>query len=302
MEQATAKEDAARAEMAAAYRTVSIDERQARHDEIAARKADSMAERRRIGQAYLEANPDGTVVPPDRAVAFLDLTDESRAAREEADRLNQGRDTKINNGALEFPVLAHEFDPAGPVIEFGTSPLIMAPVVRYLGMMPILFNLFVTRAHTTEFLPNTAHRFHLDPEDVRSFKVFVHLTDVDDECGPFHALPADLSAKVLEAVDYRGVTMLDDERVADLAGWDSVVKVTGPAGTVALADTTRCLHFGGRPRSAGKPLREMIVYQYLLPTSILLSGDSAIEARRFLPQLAATGDEAWDALTGFTLT
>jgi hypothetical protein len=90
--------------------------------------------------------------------------------------------------------------------------------------------------------------------------VFLHLTDVDEGCGPLHALPASLSATVLEAVDYRGVTYVDDERIAALVGWDSVVQVTGPPGTVALAYTTRCLHFGGRPRAEGKPVRDMLVY------------------------------------------
>ena len=33
----------------------------------------------------------------------------------------------------------------------------------------------------------------------------MHLTDVDEDCGPLHALPADLTAKVLDAVDYRGI-------------------------------------------------------------------------------------------------
>jgi hypothetical protein len=155
--------------------------------------------------------------------------------------------------------------------------------------------MFVTRAHTNELLPYTAHRFHLDPEDTHSFKVFLHLTDVDEGCGPLHALPASLSATVLEAVDYRGVTYVDDERIAALVGWDSVVQVTGPPGTVALADTTRCLHFGGRPRAEGKPVRDMLVYQYLLPTSTLLEDE---HARHFFPQLPFTGDDTWDALTG----
>ena len=87
-------------------------------------------------------------------------------------------------------MLAHHFPADGAAIALGTAPLVLAPVVRYLGMMPILFNMFVTRAHTNELLPDTAHRFHLDPEDTRSFKVFVHLTDVDEDFGPFHALPA----------------------------------------------------------------------------------------------------------------
>lgn len=284
----------------AVYATISLADRAARHDEIAAQKADALAARGAFGDAYLERHPGGIVVPNERAVSYLALVEETRAAREEASALAEGRVAEVDNGALEFPVLGHEFAADGAAIALGTTPLILGPVVRYLGMMPILFNMFVTRAHTTELLPNTAHRFHIDPEDIRSFKVFVHLTDVDDDCGPFHALPADLSTEVLDAVDYRGVSFLDDERVAGLVGWDAVVKVTGPPGTVALADTTRCLHFGGRPRAAGKPVRDMLVFQYLLPTSVLLSGEK--KPRNFFPQLEATGDDEWDALVGRRFT
>ena len=182
------------------------------------------------------------------------------------------------------------------------SPTILAPVIRYFDALPVLFNMFVTRAHTTEFITNSPHMFHLDPEDSVSFKVFIHLTDVDEDCGPFHALPADKSATVLEAVDYRGIARLPDDQVADLVGWDSVVRFCGPAGTVAFADTTRCLHFGGRPRKPGKPIRDMLVYQYLLPTSVLFPIDGDTKGFKFFPQLEARGDDHWDALIGATLT
>src|SRR6185436_14659890 len=125
------------------------------------------------------------------------------------------------------------------------SPLILAPIIRYCGMLPVLFNMFVTRAYQKEIQANSAHHFHLDPEDTISFKIFVHLTDVDEDCGPFHALPAGLTENVLEKLGYRGVNKVTDEDVSRLVGWDQVVRVTGPAGTVAFVDTTRCLHFGG---------------------------------------------------------
>lgn len=290
--------DEALAKRRAAFQNLTMADRQARHDKIAGQKAEALEARRVQGRAYTADHPPAIDVGLDVAIGWTELIEETRGARDEAAALAAGRSAEINNGALEFPVLGHEFAADGPCVRLGTEPLILAPVVQYLGMMPILFNMFVTRAHTTTFLPGTAHRFHLDPEDVRSFKVFVHLTDVDDDCGPFHALPADLSAKVLDAVDYRGVTMLDDEQIDRMAGWDSVIKVTGPPGTVALADTTRCLHFGGRPRKPGKPVREMLVYQYLLPTSVLLVPEDDRPPRRFLPQLESTGDDAWDALIG----
>jgi len=80
------------------------------------------------------------------------------------------------------------------------------------------------------------------------------------------------------------------------------VKLTGPAGTVGLVDTTRCLHFGGRPRKPGKPVRDQLVFQYLLPTSLLFPVDGDAKHPRFLPQFDATGDAHWDALIGARFT
>jgi hypothetical protein len=239
------------------------------------------------------------VIPDDRAVAVDTWVERTAAAREETARLAGGRDASVDNGALEFPVLAHELAADGPAIELALSPAVIAPITRYLGLVPILYNAFVTRAHTTELLENTAHLFHLDPEDTRSMKLFVHLTDVDEGCGPLHVLPAATSERVLETVGYKGVDKVTDERMAELGGWDDVVQVLGPAGTIALADTTRCLHFGGRPRDEGKPLREMLVVQYLLPTSLIVQPDGeGGMAKPFFPQLAATGDDLTDALLG----
>ena len=280
------------------FRTSTFADRSATHDRLAAEKADVIDARRALAQSYLEQHPGGIVVPPERAVEVTSLVEETAAARAEAVALAAGRKATIDNGSLEYPVLGHELPADGPAMRFGADPRVLGPVVRYCGMVPILFNAFVTRAFRTELLRTSAHHFHLDPEDVRSFKVFVHLTDVDEGSGPFHALPADLSAKVLDAVDYRGIDFLEDEQVADLVGWDQVVQVLGPAGTVAFADTTRCLHFGGRPRAAGQPVREMLVFQYLLPTSVLFTGEKAHGPRDFLHHLEPTGDEVWDTLIG----
>jgi len=280
------------------FRTSTFADRTAIHDRLAAEKADAIDARRALADAYLAKHPGSIVVPPERAVAVASLIEETRAARREATALASGREATLDNGSLEYPVLGHELAADGPSMRLAADPLVLAPVIRYCGMVPILFNAFVTRAFRTELLRTSAHHFHLDPEDVRSFKVFVHLTDVDAGSGPFHALPADLTAKVLDVVDYRGIDFLEDEQVAEIVGWDHVVQVLGPAGTVAFADTTRCLHFGGRPRDAGQPVREMLVFQYLLPTSVLFTGEKAHGPRDFLHHLQPTGDEVWDTLIG----
>ena len=284
------------------YRHGTWPEREAIHAATAAHKHDAIARRVELGKRYLDAHPGGIAVPYERAVTTVSLIDETRAVREEAIAIVNGRASQHDSGSLQYPALAHDFAANSEAIRIATSPLFLAPIVRYCGMLPVLFNFFVTRAYQNALNKDSAHHFHMDPEDVISFKVFIQLTDVDDDCGPFHALPADLSDKVRRSVGYTGITFLTDERIDELVGWDSVVKLTGPAGTVGLADTTRCLHFGGRPRKAGKPVRDQLVFQYLLPTSLLFPIDGDAKHPRFLPQLDATGDEHWDALIGAKYT
>jgi hypothetical protein len=281
-----------------AYRSANWPQRVAMHDAIAARKADAIAARKDLGRRYLAQQAAGIVVPFERAALAVSLGEETRAAREESIGLAEGRASQHDSGSLQYPVLANDFPADSEAIRLALAPLFLVPITRYCGMLPVLFNMFVTRAYQAELNSNSAHHFHMDPEDTISFKVFIHLTDVDDDCGPFHALPADLTQKVLKAVDYKGINFIPDETVDEVAGLDNVVKFTGPAGSVALADTTRCMHFGGRPRAAGKPVRDMLVFQYLLPTSLLFPIDGDAKHPRFLPQLEARGDAFWDALVG----
>ena len=277
-------------------------EREAMHAAIAAHKQDVIAKRVELGRRYLDTHSGGIDVPYELAVKTLSLVEETRAVREEAIATAKGRASQHDSGSLHYPALAHDFAANSEAIRIATSPLFLVPIVRYCGMLPVFFNFFVTRAYQNALNKDSAHHFHMDPEDVISFKVFIQLTDVDDDCGPFHALPANASDDVRRAVGYTGITFLTDERINELVGWEQVVKLTGPAGTVGLVDTTRCLHFGGRPRKEGKPVRDQLVFQYLLPTSLLFPIDGDAKHPRFLPQLDATGDEHWDALIGAQLT
>lgn len=277
-------------------------ERVAIHQAVAERKSEALDVRRELGRHYLKTQPGGAIVPWETAMIRLNLPEQTQAAREEATRLAEGRASQADNRSLEFPVLGKDFAADSAAVRLATSPLILAPMVRYFGMLPVFFNMFVTRAHTTELLPNSAHLFHLDPEDVVSHKAFIHMTDVDDDCGPLHVLRADATQTVLSTVDYRAIARISDAQVDDLVGWDAVTRFCGPAGTLELADTSRCLHFGGRPRRPGKPVRYTLVFQYLQPTSFLFPIDGDCEHPRHLPNLQPSGDDHWDALIGARFT
>jgi hypothetical protein len=93
------------------------------------------------------------------------------------------------------------------------------------------------------------------------------------------------------------VGRVQDETVEKLVGAGKTFCGAGPAGHIVFCDTTRCLHFGGRP---GRQVRDTLVFHYALPTSTWFprSDDDGEPRRNLLPQLRATGDEIWDALIG----
>jgi hypothetical protein len=111
----------------------------------------------------------------------------------------------------------------------------------YLGSAPVqdLVAMWWTAASTTSSSP-AAQQFHFDLDRLRFLKLFVYLTDVGPDTGPHvyvrgshRFLPAELRA------DRR----FGDDEVLRHYGHDRVASVTGPRGTMFLADT-RGLHKG----------------------------------------------------------
>ena len=127
------------------YRHATRPEREAMHDAIAAYKAEAIAKRVELWRRYLEVHPGaGAIdVPYERAVATLDLVDATRAAREEAIATANGRASQHDSGSLHYPALAHDFAANSEAIRLATSPLVLVPIIRYCGMLPVLFNFFV---------------------------------------------------------------------------------------------------------------------------------------------------------------
>ncbi len=277
------------------YRTGNRAERLALHAQTAALKAEAMAARRRLAERFTGPGPI------DRDAGYGALTLEGfEAVREEAYGLIAARDGSAHRGkgSVDYLLNGTDFAPDGAAMRLAQSDEVLGPVCRYLGAFPILLQIDATRAGAADFLPGTTHMFHVDPADVTQVKVFVHLSQVDEDCGPFTALRADLSEQVMAALDYRG-GRVTDETIEEIAGPGGTWSSIGPPGTAALCDTTRCFHYGGRPAGAGKPKRDLLILHYVLPTSFVLprfEGDG--KRPRLMPQLRPTGEESWDALIG----
>lgn len=188
---------------------------------------------------------------------------------------NQGR------GTVEHPAMPQIFT-VTDLPEFaawGHNPRIMRMVENYVGL-PVKFQGAHLRRDFANEKPVTTELWHRDDEDRRIIKVFIYLTDVGAENGPFEYIPRQRVAglKIWQIllrimVSRRmGRIGLNDAEMSTLIPQSEWEACPCPAGTVVFADTRSVFHHGKSrrlPRSAifliytsTKPLHPEFCTQY----------------------------------------
>ena len=120
----------------------------------------------------------------------------------------------------------------------GSAP-VLRRVAAYLGCTPTLSSLGVRRSQASA-APASVQHWHRDYDDWHTVKLFVYLSDVGEEDGPFQFVPGShLERGTVRAEQYT------EQRVG------SAVAMLGPAGTTFMADV-RGIHRGRVPQRAGR--------------------------------------------------
>ncbi len=135
---------------------------------------------------------------------------------------------------------------------FAFQEKFVAIVNAYLGLHSCLHDYAVWRTFATPHRPTQSQLWHRDPEDRHIVKAFVHLSDVDDGCGPFvYARRTHRMGGLREAPEHihkdGDTPRSDDGQIAAIVPPADWVTCTGPRGTIVLADT-RGYHKGGLAR------------------------------------------------------
>jgi Phytanoyl-CoA dioxygenase (PhyH) len=137
-----------------------------------------------------------------------------------------------------------------------------------------------------------AQKWHRDPEDQHVVKVFVYLSDVDEEAGPFEYVRGSASGLrygELWPWEADGDFYPPQKELAAAIPANDRLALTGPAGTVIFADTSG-FHRGGFTRSRAR----------ILATFTYIGGARSRETRRFKVDLAGR-DETLPAQVRFAL-
>jgi len=139
------------------------------------------------------------------------------------------------------------------LLAFFNHPLLLATAARFLGCRPTLDNIQGWWSYAGRPGHKGTQWFHRDWDNIRAFKVFLYLTDVDADSGPFQFVPGTNRDERLVVIE-----RIADETVDATYGPGATVGMTGPAGTVFMADTFG-VHRGLLPRE--RP-RLMVTAQY----------------------------------------
>lgn len=179
------------------------------------------------------------------------------------------RATSRNQEFLEEMLTDDDLRRYPEFVRFCLSAPVVQAVTAYLGTLPVLRRVGLLLSSPAD--TNADSRlYHLDPEDFRQVKVFVNVFDVTPDQGPLTWLPGHVSDAVLKAVWRREkqsgerrdqFRRWSDDEVAEHASPTDLVQLTGPAGSGAFVDASRCLHFGSRIKPG--TMRLVFYAQYL---------------------------------------
>jgi len=164
------------------------------------------------------------------------------------------------------------------VFTLANDPFVLAAVERVFGCQPTIGYIAAWWSLPGHAHGEQAELFHRDVDDWRFLKLFVYLTDVDDDAGPHAFVPGSQASARL-----RRVRRYSEAEVADAFGAGAVTVFRGPRGTSFLEDTFG-LHRGLPPRA-----RSRLVLQVVYSLSALPYGPPRpYDARSLAPDAAAS--------------
>lgn len=131
-----------------------------------------------------------------------------------------------------------------PFVAFAIQPSVLQLLTRALGEVPQLDYVLLTHSKGSDAPLASSQLWHKDYDDIRTLKLFVYLTDVDEpEKGPFTFIPGDVSDKV----GFTRRSHRPDEKVfRGAVKRQDVRAMFAPRSTAFIVETSRCLHMGSR--------------------------------------------------------
>ncbi len=207
--------------------------------------------------------PKGTLAPTAAAVEYAQKVLEERRHQER----------KKKKGAEAPPdYLVHLFVPsryeeAPPLFDLALCDEVLQMATGYLGEVPVMLRVQVMWSPVNARMKGSQY-YHRDGRKwlQRRVKFVFAANDMDEGCGPFTFLPADVSERISENFrSYKMQDRVEDDDMYRHIKPEEELKFIGPAGSGLVLDTSRCFHFGSRSREKE---RLVIMFQFWSPLDL----------------------------------
>ena len=154
-----------------------------------------------------------------------------------------------------FPTESNrELDLSNPITKFYLSPEILYVAGKYLGYIPQLNELVIQKTTIAESKDAIqSQKWHRDPQEMRTFKVFLYLKDVNEHSGPFIYIKGSSPtskgklSKLFPQIKPKG-SYPEASVIEKLLAQEDLFTATGPSGSVIFCDTAG-IHKGGFAKS-----------------------------------------------------
>lgn len=157
------------------------------------------------------------------------------------------------------------YDRNHPIMKLAIDPGIIKMVGDYIGMLPVIENIMFWYSPNKENFESSSQFYHLDAQDTRTIQMLLFVEDIDENSGPFVLVDAASSDRLGAEVGYQKTgkfKRMSDELIESKTKESERHPLLGSAGSIFIADTDRCFHYGSR--KAIKP-RFILAFQYYSP-------------------------------------
>ena len=128
-------------------------------------------------------------------------------------------------------------------IRIANDPKILQIVGRYIGCKPTIDDINAWWSLPNRAAPREEQFFHRDNDSIRFLKMFIYLTDVEEDSGPHVFIPG---SHLTDEFSELGGRRFEDEELARAGLLDCAKHFVGPFGMTFLEDTSG-LHKGQLP-------------------------------------------------------
>lgn len=181
------------------------------------------------------------------------------------DFLKQNSDRHL----ISIPV-RENLNSANPFIKLALEPKLLKSVTNYLGILPVIENIYIHYSPNAQNLQRSSQEFHLDGQDLRTLQLYVFIEDVGLDSGPLVVVEASKSIEIAKRIGYRKIISqkrVSDDLIKGQVQSGQITAITGAKGDAYIVDTDRCFHYGSR--MARLP-RKVLVIQYYSPFAFVL--------------------------------